>query len=260
MLMMESTYYLFLHFQILGILQIVASATKGSEDFQKALEEPLYSRVREALFSNRKPTEALGLEELKIDDAHIHAEDCLVGTVQADFKDINQRILRDDPAAESPSESPPVAKGKTFLEIEEEWIEEEWHLKGDQKGDLPPISPGVMKDCNGIDLSPIDQMAERSPVNVKDVCISPKVEAALGTLENIISMVRDFGYNTQSNFLSILGNEGSNLGKDDLKRTVPSDDSRGHSNGEVCVKLSEKGTVERNLVEPRNSSGAQNSR
>ncbi|KAL6336182.1 hypothetical protein AAG906_011064 [Vitis piasezkii] len=241
--------------------KIVSSASEGNEDFHEALGGPLYTRIREALCSNAKPTEALGLEELKIDDACTHAEEYLVETVQADVKDINQRILRDDPAAESPSESSPVAEGKTFCEIQEEETEEGGHLKGDNKGvDPPPISPGVMKDCNGIDLAPKDQMAEKCPVNDKGVCVSPKVEEALGTLEEIISVIRGFGHDTQSNFLSIFANEGSNLEKDALKRTISSADGRVHSNGEVCVKPSENGTVERTSVEPRNSPGTQNSR
>ncbi|RVW23612.1 hypothetical protein CK203_095820 [Vitis vinifera] len=95
--------------------KIVSSASEGNEDFHEALGGPLYTRIREALCSNAKPTEALGLEELKIDDACTHAEEYLVETVQADVKDINQRILRDDPAAESPSESSQLQKGKLFV-------------------------------------------------------------------------------------------------------------------------------------------------
>lgn len=241
-------------------MQVVTSASKGSEDFQKALRDPLYTRIREALCSNGKPKEApRPEEEPKTEDALDHAEEYLVETVQEDAKDINQRILRDDPAAESPLESPSVAKGKTFFEIEEEEVEEEEHLKDDLKEvDPPPISPGVTKDCNEIDLSPIDQMAEKSPVHIKDVCISPKVEQALGTLEHIISVVRGFEYNTQSNILSVPAIEGSNLEMDALKRTVPSD--RVHSNGEVCIEQSEKGSPERNELEPRISSRTQKSR
>uniref|UniRef100_A0A2N9FPL5 START domain-containing protein n=1 Tax=Fagus sylvatica TaxID=28930 RepID=A0A2N9FPL5_FAGSY len=94
--------------------------------------------------------------------------------------------------------------------------------------------------------------------NVWDMVFAkrPEVEQALGTLEKVISMVREYGFNAQTRFSSgVTSEEPPIMEKGLLKDSNSSEDERVCSNGEVIVEVSKKEIIERTSQEqPRNSS------
>ncbi|KDO36149.1 hypothetical protein CISIN_1g019708mg [Citrus sinensis] len=105
------------------------------------------------------------------------------------------------------------------------------------------IEGSICSDENDKDMSRHlnDEIPDKSHVNMrKKISISPGVEQALETLETAISVVREYGFNSQKN--------------------------RVHPDVEVCkkeitdVELSEKEITENNLQESRKSIGIQDSR
>uniref|UniRef100_A0A5B6ZAC0 START domain-containing protein n=2 Tax=Davidia involucrata TaxID=16924 RepID=A0A5B6ZAC0_DAVIN len=227
----------------------VASVYKGDEDFGKALKDPLYARIREALYSDNKQKGALEPEGVK-SDACFLAEEHLIETMQAEQEDMDKKVPSDDHAIESLQKDTIVTDHKALgeiEEIEEEEIEESRHLEENGKG---------------IHIPPINQIAEKFCVNEKrKVVISPEVEQALGTLEKVISIFRENKFNPQTRSLcSFTNKEFQNLEKVAAKDSKSSEDGQSCSNGRVCAEVTKKEMAERTSHEPRNSSGSRGSR
>jgi hypothetical protein len=214
---------------------------KSDEDFSKALGDPLYTKIREALYSTNVSKRSVEGKELK-SDACILPEEHLIGSTQDDMRDTNPEVNITYHVSESEPKNARVTDSKAFGEIEEEESEESRHFDEDSK-DIDQIST--------------KEFIESSNVNGnRKILIRPEVEQALGTLEKVISMVREYGFNAQTRFSSgVTSEEPPIMEKGLLKDSNSSEDERVCSNGEVIVEVSKKEIIERTSQEqPRNSS------
>lgn len=204
------------------VLQAIASVAKGDEDFIKALKDPLYVRIREALYSTNKPNKLLYLEDLE-DNKDTCPKENLIGTIADDTTDTKQKVLG---------------------EIEEEQTDESRHRE-----EAPNGVHHFMK------IQVPDNYCRND--NLKSVCIRPKVEEALGTLEKVISLVREVGFNDQSRYTVgfTKHEEVNNLEKDDGMGDLSSSNNGLCSDNMICIEVSKEENANRTLDEPRNSSG-----
>lgn len=200
----------------------IASVAKGDEDFIKALKDPLYVRIREALYSTNKPNKLLYLEDLE-DNKDTCPKENLIGTIADDTTDTKQKVLG---------------------EIEEEQTDESRHRE-----EAPNGVHHFMK------IQVPDNYCRND--NLKSVCIRPKVEEALGTLEKVISLVREVGFNDQSRYTVgfTKHEEVNNLEKDDGMGDLSSSNNGLCSDNMICIEVSKEENANRTLDEPRNSSG-----
>ncbi|KAK2990081.1 hypothetical protein RJ640_000853 [Escallonia rubra] len=140
----------------------VASVSQGDEQFGKALKDPLYTRIREALYKDERSEGAQKPEDFKSDTCTLPEEH-----------------LRNSVLAESHMET----DQRALVEIEE--IMEE-----DVKG-----CESVEEDKKKLYKSPTNEVIEGFRIiDNRKVVISPEVEQALGTLEKVVSVFREHGY------------------------------------------------------------------
>lgn len=153
----------------------MASRFASNEDFIEALKDPLYSQIREALYSiNESNRFQERLEELNIDFTNL-PEEHLTTSKLDDFNVMDQKVHSDNHASESPQEIMQVSGAGALCEIEEVGTE-----------DSKSIEDQVL----------IKKTTERSHVSGRrNIAISSEVKKALETLEKAISMVREYGLN-----------------------------------------------------------------
>lgn len=153
-----------------------------NKEFSKALRDPLYARIREALYDINGSKRAL--EELK-QSANILPDEDLIKSKQDDSKGVcqPQEDIVNHYAEESTPMNPIVPdNSKGFSEIEELDSEETVHFEEDG-----------MKVIN----IPMEEVERRSqPKEKGNVYISSEVEQALDTLENAISMVKKYSFHS----------------------------------------------------------------
>ncbi|KAG2683136.1 hypothetical protein I3760_10G019100 [Carya illinoinensis] len=164
------------------LYQKVVSSMSSDKDFVMALGDPLYGKIRDVLYPIDVPKRAVKGAEIKADTCLLPKEHLIVSK-QDDLMDTSQEVHNNYHANESEPESERVTGGKAFGEIEEEENEENSHFEEDSK-DIDHIST--------------KEFGERYNVNdTKNILIRPEVEQALGTLEKIILVVREYGFNAQ---------------------------------------------------------------
>ncbi len=105
---------------------------KSDEDFSKALGDPLYTKIREALYSTNVSKRSVEGKELK-SDACILPEEHLIGCTQDDMRDTNPEFNITYHVSESEPKNARVTDSKAFGEIEEEESEESRHFEEDSK-------------------------------------------------------------------------------------------------------------------------------
>ncbi|KAM0045388.1 putative START-like domain superfamily protein [Helianthus debilis subsp. tardiflorus] len=162
----------------------VASVTKGDVDFSKALKDPFYGNIREALYSENKFSNGISEQkEIKIDD----------GVLEQNEIKIDDGVLEQ----ETVNVGPPEERRTTKKEIEDEnqlsvsdieETEETYKSCEDNDDD---------DDHNNIIIS--DELYVDGN---KEIVINPEVNQALGTLEKVISIFREFRFSTRSLSLS----------------------------------------------------------
>lgn len=233
---------------------------KGDEDFSKALEDPLYTKIREALCSTYVSNGAVEEKEQKT-DACILPEEHLIGSSRDDMSDTILEVNGTYHVDESEPKNARVTDRKAFGEIEEEESEESKHFEEDSKVIEKVSTKEFIESCNEDMEKVLTKEFVESCSNVNDnrnILIRPEVEQALGTLEKVISMVRVYGFNAQPRFSSgVISEEPPIMDKSLLKDTGSSEDDRVSSNGDVSLEVSKKGTIERTSQEqPRNSSSS----
>ncbi|KAK9986510.1 hypothetical protein SO802_031461 [Lithocarpus litseifolius] len=212
----------------------VSSMFKCDEDFSKALGDPLYTKMREALCPTYVSNRAV---EGKAQKEH------LIGSSRDDMSDTILEVNGTYHVDESEPKNVRVTDRKAFGEIEEEESEESKHFEEDSK-DIEKVSTKeFIESCSNVNDN-------------RNILIRPEVEQALGTLEKVISKVRVYGFNAQPRFSSgVISEEPPIMDKSLLKDTSSSEDDRISSNGEVGLEVSKKETIERTSQEqPRNSS------
>ncbi|MED6124212.1 hypothetical protein PIB30_056920 [Stylosanthes scabra] len=190
----------------------VASMAKNDE-LSKVLEEPLYVRVCQALYSNSGP-KTTDMEDLT-QVTSIDSADDLIQNKHDDMEDI--RLLdRTDQHTNNFNAEIVEVDSKEIVQMEEE----------DNKKD------------HGIPIEEIDAM--NVVMNGKrSVCISSEVRQALETLEKAISVVREHGFQFHS--LMPSANEGSNSSHIEKVGTVDSHSAKQNQPGpktEAKIKVS----------------------
>ncbi|KAJ0778129.1 putative START-like domain superfamily protein [Helianthus annuus] len=187
----------------------VASVSKGDADFSKVLEEPFYGLIREALYSeNNLQNETFKPKEIKNIDEVSEQETVKIGQPEEHYT----------------AEEQELKNHRSVNEIEE--IEETGSSHEDDDDD----------DNNSDKLFVVGK---------KDIIISSEVNQALATLEKVISVFREVGFNPRSLSLSrFINNVFADL--EDNK----SNDSK-HFVNELTV---------RNSLESRNSFSSRRSR
>ncbi|KAL0316021.1 UNVERIFIED_CONTAM: hypothetical protein Sradi_5480300 [Sesamum radiatum] len=159
----------------------VASVSKGDEKFCKALKEPLYARIREALYSGNT---SLNLENLE-KSTSIMVEESREALGDDDAKE-NSRC--DDPIVGSEAEEVMVGDKNKPSEIEEV---EEIHARGrkslqnEEESVISTKGEEALTTTNGIGENYV------GPKTRKKVHVRPEVEQALKTLDKVISMFRE---------------------------------------------------------------------
>nr|XP_043632244.1 uncharacterized protein LOC122603548 isoform X4 [Erigeron canadensis] len=146
----------------------VASVTKGDEDFSEALKKPFYGRIREALYSeNNVPN---GVSKQKDVDIYYEAVE------QNDIKIVDEVLEQETDNIGQPEEhctsKIEVNDQTSICEIEEVEETERSHENS--------YSNRLLYD------------------DKKQVVVSPEVNQALGTLEKVITIFREFGFNPRS--------------------------------------------------------------
>ncbi|GMP98511.1 hypothetical protein CsSME_00046365 [Camellia sinensis var. sinensis] len=218
----------------------VASVARGDENFSKALRDPLYARIREALYSDKKQKGALEPENVK-NGACIFPEE-RVEPMLAGNGNMDLEVIGDGHAIETLPKDVVVVDHQARTEIEEiveEDIEQSRHLEEDGKEIRNPTTSQIEEKCY--------------VNNYKKVGINPQVKQALETLEKAISIFRERGFDPQTrSFLGVTREECLDLGKGAVRNSKSLEDGQICSNGGV----SKNETVERTSIEPRNSSGS----
>lgn len=133
------------------MLQSVASVAKFDEDYSRALTDPLYTKIRQALYSTDEAIEEVPKLE--------------TNEVNGDYLPKNEHENNGDAC-----ENKLVHCRRTVPEIEEEEVE-------DSEESV------FSEDGNEIAKTHVDIR--------RRFCVSPEVEQALGTLDRVIYMVRN---------------------------------------------------------------------
>ncbi|KAJ8570601.1 hypothetical protein K7X08_037573 [Anisodus acutangulus] len=154
----------------------VALVAKGDEDFSKALKDPMYARIREALYSDEKiPNSYITLElQVPLDEETRRNND---------EKCPEPKVHRDNCVFNIPGQGNFEVRDKNIHseveEIEDENCEKIECLDEDDR---------KVRDF------PVNQLVQK-PTKNKNVGISPEVKQALGTLDKAISIIREYRCN-----------------------------------------------------------------
>ncbi|GAV63886.1 hypothetical protein CFOL_v3_07404 [Cephalotus follicularis] len=261
----------------------VDNASNNDEDFRKALGDPLYARVRKALYSSNEPNSDLSGKELNSDTCCIPVRDMSDGLMN-----MEQKVHINDSASKSLPKSAEVKERKVVGEIEEEKsadsrntntdidkMESEVHstnhaaesslkriiitdgkafgeIEEEESEDrLQVVEIEEVEEC--ID-PPLANNGENCRVKgKKEVLIRPEVEQALGILENAISIIHEYRLNTQIRPSAGFTNEEPTV----LAEKGEAKDSTSLEHGGVCSngKLSKKDITEKTSHDSSNSSG-----
>ncbi|ESR43274.1 hypothetical protein CICLE_v10011250mg [Citrus x clementina] len=279
----------------------VVSVSTYNEDYRRPLEGPLYFRIREALYSTEESEEPMKAEELK-NGARILPEEHFTKAVECGPNKMEQMLYNVTHDGDSSENNAQVTDINVVSEIEEEESGETTLVEKDNNSIHQSLTDDVPKYCNSESLQNDTQVAgisvvgeieeeeiegsicsdendkdmsrhlndeipDKSHVNMrKKISISPGVEQALETLETAISMVREYGFNSQSKSFFDLTIEKTRKVEMSVVKESTSSENRVHPDVEVCkkeitdVELSEKEITENNLQESRKSVGIQDSR
>ncbi|XAR69851.1 hypothetical protein NMG60_11001591 [Bertholletia excelsa] len=221
----------------------VASVSKGDEDFANTLKGPLYSRIREALYSDNKAKGAVELEEFKT-EALIPPKDHVTKLVQSEEGNIDGEVFGNDHATESFPVDTVAIGSEACDEIEE------------VKEEIVDKSRPLEQEHMDLSRPATSEIAKNSWVShKKKEAISPEVKKALETLDKVVSVIREYRLASGTRSLQGLGNEQSlNYQKGAVKEVSESENEQIHSNSEMLNEESESGMVDRTVNEPRCSS------
>uniref|UniRef100_A0A6M2F7W8 START domain-containing protein n=1 Tax=Populus davidiana TaxID=266767 RepID=A0A6M2F7W8_9ROSI len=115
--------------------KVVASVSNYDEDYSKALKDPMYARIREALYSTEN-ADVVVEGKVYNSDASILQKEHSTEDVEGNLRDVELNIHGDNDAIKDFSENAEVVVNKSFSEIEEENNEESRGLKDENLGGL----------------------------------------------------------------------------------------------------------------------------
>jgi hypothetical protein len=194
----------------------VASVAKGDEEFFNALKEPLYIRIRESLYSTNKsndPTENEGQEE-------------------ENFITIEENSVEKIPVEENNNHDKDTENKIVRSEIQE--IEDD-ETEGNENSYKPPNEI--------IDYFEVERKHK--------IVISRDVEKALGTLEKVISIFKEYEFSPKTRF------DEDSLHSGELHSAISANfeiDLKTHKVNELVTEESKNQPIEKVAQEPRNSS------
>lgn len=179
----------------------MATVFDSDEDFKKALVDSMYDRIRQTLCSENKKNNTTQIEEPSNIDQNLLNKDITEPSIYH-LKEIVQDLQKDSFASEMPQPGRTVSEGKKIsFEIEEVESEED----GEKE---------------------ITNHASNHYVDYKRrFHVSPEVERALGTLEKVISLVREYrlkspaGSSRSSSYAE--EEEPEDAEEDSLEKSVP---------------------------------------
>lgn len=222
----------------------VASISKGSTDFGKALKDPVYVRVREALFP--KEVSVVDPEpEAQMNGMFHPLEEQQVG--EDEVRNTAEEVVNDN-ISNLQSEHSLVQDKSSYGEIEE--IGEE-NLEESQ---------GLDEDATESSNSPMNPSAKRFCPGNSKVFVRTEVEQALRTLDKAISFIKEHRSDDKTNSLPVIAIEESQDSKKDAAEEHPASGADKVCNTNVT---SAQPFIKQDLEtsnEPRNSSGSHNSR
>ncbi|CAI9097556.1 OLC1v1034014C1 [Oldenlandia corymbosa var. corymbosa] len=228
----------------------VASVSKGDEDFGKALKDPLYTRIREALYSNSLPTVGPQLEEQKHDTSFLLEEESR-RTLEGSS---SQEIVHDDDLS-AHSEA-----GELFLQDKKPHIEIEEVKESDSEESISLAANG---DKSG--SLQVNEINTRTFADSPRITIRPEVEKALTLLDEVISIFQEYRSNDETKFMHsppvIAGEESPNLDKIAFTESVASEPDKIWKT--VNVSAQPRKSVESEVIasnESRRSSASHGSR
>ncbi|KAG8374008.1 hypothetical protein BUALT_Bualt11G0086200 [Buddleja alternifolia] len=225
----------------------VASASKGDEKFREALKDPLYTRIREALYSDKISIETSpDLESREVlEDIDLEVEDVMVRDQKEPVIEIEEFEEKDTGFSGSSDNN--TVKSSNYLNNQ---IKEK--LEADKEE--------VVISTEG--EQPLRTTTENFGIDIKNkTVISPKVEQALETLEKAISIFRGYTGNGEK-CRSDINNKGNLriLEKGAMEESMLSQaDQTSEKNG-GCAESSKIGTTEVTSHEPGNSTDGHASR
>lgn len=185
----------------------VSSTFKTDEDFSKALRDSLYTRIHNALYSAKQSIGILAEKERKSDSSNLHIEH----ETSNNLDDLEKEHKRDPEEKKLKSDSTnlveehEVTNNSDELETTVQKVNCNYHAIESLLKDTRVTGRTALCEIEEIqseeskhfeDKILVEKVAERSPVCGKRN-ISSEVEQALGTLEKVISMVREYGFNTK---------------------------------------------------------------
>ncbi|KAK4380665.1 hypothetical protein RND71_002527 [Anisodus tanguticus] len=273
----------------------VSSVTKGDEDFGDALKDPLYARIRKALYSDNMANgnAALELLDLKkyvcqLDEEKINGNGALElkelkeeTDVSLDERTENGALELQDPIKDSyvhpdqvtgtniedkiPEQKVHTDNGLISLSPQDDFVAKDNKVQSeieeineDTSEVIESLDANEMKVCN----SPANQLVVVDvPANNKKVVISSEVRQALGTLEKAISIIKDFGYNLEIRSISSNATVKSvGVEEDGEKESKSSETDRIRGSGGARTESPKKELSETTAYEHRNSSASHGSR
>ncbi|KAL0426623.1 UNVERIFIED_CONTAM: hypothetical protein Slati_2837100 [Sesamum latifolium] len=213
----------------------VASVSKGDEKFCEALKEPLYARIREALYSGDTSLNVESLER----STSIMVEESGEALGDDDAKE-NSRC--DDSVVGSEAEEVMVGDKNKPSEIEEV---EEIHATGSKS--LQNEEESVISTEGEETLTTIKGIGENyvGPKTRKKVRVRPEVEQALKTLDKVISMFRENKFGPQTGRPGINRMNLTSLEKEAVEGADQVSGKKGNTAESSKIDLQDLDTLER---------------
>ncbi|XP_038702365.1 uncharacterized protein LOC119998955 isoform X2 [Tripterygium wilfordii] len=253
------------------------SVSANDEDYGKVLGEPMYARIREALYSKNESNEDLKEKNIK-DDL------CIPPKEHIDLGPMKEKVQNVHLVEKSSSEHGELMHNNAFGEAEEirlldhlvrDTVEEshigcdanECSLNNSQYTDRKAFGEieeevnenrrDLDKDGEDVVQPPSNAILEKKRANgEKNITIRHEVVQALGTLEKAISIVRERRLNGQSRSLGNFAKvEVPYLGKGSVEELTTFEDGGVCSNSETGIEVAKKETLKRTSHESKSSSG-----
>ncbi|KAJ7975896.1 Polyketide cyclase/dehydrase and lipid transport superfamily protein [Quillaja saponaria] len=244
----------------------VSSMLNRNEELIMALGNPLYARIRGALYVINGSEKAVEEEELKQGASILPSED-LRGNKQDDLKDVDQNTESKSYANESMAKNVLVTDdNQAFGEIEEEDTGEIRPFEEDRK-ELDGLL--VEEDCDIDEDTKFEEQDDPSleevakmykPDNKRNIHIHADVEESLRTLEKVISMAREYGFNYPIKSPSGLREKSQRMQKGDVIDLNSQEVGTLCSKSEVSFEVSNKDILEGASQEPPRINAINNSR
>ncbi|XP_023539673.1 uncharacterized protein LOC111800288 isoform X1 [Cucurbita pepo subsp. pepo] len=233
--------------------KVVASMFKSDEDFMKALKDPLYIHINEALYRKNQQDKAFGEKQLgsPTDKTGIHPfpeeqpENSTEELQESSTEELQESSTEEQPENLMEDQKVNVELAKTVMEANEK--ETFGEIEEEESNKTVILGRTVAENCNFKD--------QRISI------ISPEVEKALQTLDEVINMMRKGRFNGEAKAGSCLSDEKPpDIEKDTEKNSSTSEDRNVHPKVELFASLSRKQTAERASDEPPRTSSNHSSR